>query len=161
MANHGFVTTRKHLTVEKIDADIRRLAAHYFGPAAAAEGPEDCDGMLASWWIYFNDDDNEGFSVWLMTKRKLEFRHPLGSYGLRRWGQQIFTEELAAKYEGRISDQGWEGYERPDVEKINTYRKWVDLMLSCCGEPAETHLRGEYFKHLGEIERGIPALGEF
>ena len=68
---------------------------------------------------------------------------------------------MAAKYEGRISDQGWEGYERPDVEKINTYRKWVDLMLSCCGEPAETHLRGEYFKHLGEIERGIPALGEF
>lgn len=128
MANHGYVTTRKHLSVEKVDAAIREIVTKHFGDEITKieAGPGEGGDIKHSWWIEFCDDEYRGFSVWLMSQRKLEFRHPLGM-GVERWAQHIMVEELALKFEGMISDEGVPG-ERwaPEVDKIGTFYKWTN-----------------------------------
>ena len=160
MANHGFITTRKFLKTEKIDADIREFVKKHFGDLADVEGPgEGWEGVRADWQIQFKGDDYSSFSVWLQTQRKLEFRHP--RVRLSRWAQALVQEELATRYDGMISDEGVEGRWKPDVEKLNTYRKWVNLMTSHTPRLARPMLRKLYTNQVPENLRSIPSFGKF
>jgi hypothetical protein len=158
MANHGYTTTKKHMTIEKIDADLREFSARHFGDIAEIEGPFDIQDELAGWLVKFNGCEYSTFQVWLHTRQKLEFRHPMG-FWVGYWGQSLFQHEMGEKYEGRISDDGYEGFSKPDTEKISTFTKYITLMVSMVpSEMGRRAARGLYTVHLDKEFKLMPSF---
>ena len=157
MANHGYTTTKKFMSIEKIDADLREFIARHCGGIAEVEGPFDLEDELAGWFVTFLDDEYERFSVWLHSRRKLEFRHPLGAK-VPYWAQALFQHEMAKKYNGRISDDGYEGSNDPDPEGMDTFTKYTDLMASIQPTAAARALtRRFYTMHLDKRYKEMPS----
>lgn len=142
MANHGYVTTRRHLTPEEVDQDIREIVKRRFNDIidvrfeknAPEPGKHEFRGTLFwnIWgcWVFEPKDEklkktsNYIFGAWLMSHRKLEFRHPHGDWSW--WGQMIVQDELAFKYDGIISDEGVEERWKVTQEKLDKYRHYKD-----------------------------------
>ena len=158
MANHGYVTTKKHMSIEKIDADLREFISRHCGGVATVEGPFDISDELAGWLVKFLDDDYATFQVWLHTRRKLELPHPMGA-NVPYWAQTLFQHEMAAKYNGRVSDDGYEGHAKTDPDRINTYTKYVDLMLShLTSKRAKAACRGMYNAFIDRKLKDMPSF---
>lgn len=143
MANHGFVTTRKTLTPEMVDRDIREIVERRFknkleikydkvSENSPKKGTYD---IWAGWEFHLpipskNDkrDWYYDFTAWIMSPHKLEFRHPHADWAF--WAQScVLQEELAYRYNGIISDEGvserWKS--SPErLKKYATYRKWLE-----------------------------------
>lgn len=145
MANHGFVTTRRILTPEAVNEDIREIVARRLKDEVtiefrtlsalpkktAHEGYESWD-IWALWHFEpkksptIKEPWHYGFEAWQMSHRKLEFRHPHGEWAW--WAQMIIQEELAYKYDGTVSDEGVEERWKitPQIlRKYQHYRDWV------------------------------------
>jgi len=153
MANHSYVTTSRNLTAAIITPLAQELLARYFGPVAVLRSDGD------QWQVTFTDARAHGFSFWLATRRKIEFRHPLGTF--YHWAQQVLIEEFAARLDGRIYHDGIQGPSQPDLAGINTYKKWLDALAKLAGP--DKKLRETLYRiHLSELSeplRSIPALG--
>lgn len=146
MANHGFVTTRRILTPEVVDKDIREIVKRRFKDEVEVtltkhsekpskhpfEGHEFWD-IWALWHFEpksraIKEDRRHSFSfeTWQMSHRKLEFRHPHGEWAW--WAQMTIQNELAYKYDGTISDEGVEERWKVTPERLKKYyhyRDWV------------------------------------
>lgn len=154
MANHGFVTTRKHLTGEKVDADLRVIVNRRFGNDFVVE-------YIPHWeqggWKIKPSGDSPWFfefTLWLAKRGTLEFRHPRSGWAY--WAQQTIQDELAILYNGTISDEGV--FEKWKVKKIEypTYESWFKMLnshlLENYKELYEARLKSE-FEFLPEILR--------
>lgn len=144
MANHGYVTTRRKLTPEQVDQDIREIVKRRFKGEVEVEYEKLSEkptkrrsegwefwNIWASWrfrpkseelWKKFGGE----FSTWIMSHRKLEFRHPHGDWAW--WAQMILQDELALKYGGTISDEGVSERWKVTPHMIRKYRhfkNWV------------------------------------
>lgn len=142
MANHGYVTTRRHLTPEEVDRDIREIVKRRFkdlievryektAPEPSTHNFRGTDfwNIWALWAFEPKDEklkktSNYIFEVWIMNRRKLEFRHPHGDWSW--WGQMTVQNELAYKYDGTISDEGVEERWKVDQKKLDKYRHYRD-----------------------------------
>jgi hypothetical protein len=142
MANHGYVTTRRILTPEEVDKDIREIVERRFKGHIDVEfkkllkdpkkssfrGYESWD--IWALWVFspkdkkFKKESRHCFEAWIMSQRKLEFRHPHGEWAW--WGQMIVQEELAYKYGGTVSDEGVEERWKVTPEKLAKYRHYKD-----------------------------------
>lgn len=125
MANHGFVTTRRKLTWEKVDADIREINERRFDNILSIEVEKERKKNAIHYYFLAPAGMHEfGFSIWLVSPHKLEFRHPHSQWGW--WAQVlVYTEELAAKYNGTISDEGVEEKWKGDPKKYPTFMSWT------------------------------------
>ena len=144
MANHAYVTTRRILTPEVVDQDIREIVTRRLKDEVTIEFKK--FGKLPkktsykgyeSWEIWalwrFEPKSQKikepwrfGFEAWQMSHRKLEFRHPHGEWAW--WAQMILREELAYKYDGILSDEGISDRWKATPEKLKKYahyRDWV------------------------------------
>jgi hypothetical protein len=135
MANHGFLTTRKQLTPEQVDRDIKEIIERRLGGIIKVtfdtyKDEPSKDGHWAGWQFKPKEGTvKEGhfeFGAWLNSRRKMEFRHPHGEWSW--WAQMILQQELALKYNGTISDEGveerWKVTPR-QIKKYFHYRDWV------------------------------------
>lgn len=100
MANHGFVTTKKRLTTDILEALVRKVNQDRFAGA-----------MIVS-----RNDRNvvveNGLFLWLASTRKIEIRDQVrGDYG--RWIENVVTNDIAIELDGTISSEGigdkWKG----------------------------------------------------
>lgn len=146
MANHGFLTTKKHLKPDIVDADIREIVSRRFNDKLIVKRDE-------TYWTIEpkdNDDYRFEFSINTVSTRKLEFRHPPSDWAF--WAQMVVHNELAVKYDGTISDEGVTEKWKMSPEKLKKYfhyRDWVDSRWKSSKSSAATKLICKKFELMG------------
>ena len=137
MANHSYVTTKKWMSVERVNDDLVDIMERRFKNIMKVDGPQDYEGILGS-WLMKPDIESEihhligeaaslhwAFSVWLVTRRQLEFRHPHNE--LSWWAQNEIKIEFCHKYDGKIYDTGIDKKWKPDPPPLHaSYRSWIE-----------------------------------
>jgi hypothetical protein len=125
MANHGYITSKKHFKEEQVLEDLKEINKRRFKNLLSIE--DSAYGDKGAWFISYQDkgwDYPRGFNIWIRSARKLEHRHS------RNWGfylEMIFSEELGAKYNGTMSDGGFSGTWKPEPEIYVSYRSWLEI----------------------------------
>jgi hypothetical protein len=128
MANHGFITAKKNLDKKQIALDLQEINERRFGGQLKIEDSE--WGDKGSWFISYQDKRIEypmGFNIWITSKRKLEHRH---SRGYAYYVELVFSEELGAKYNAIMSDEGHDDKWKPAPEKFAKFQDWIDIQYS-------------------------------
>jgi hypothetical protein len=124
MANHGYITSRRHFKAEQIEKDLQEINERRFKGYLTIQPDSGCSEK-GSWFVSYNDNlYTTGFNIWIESQRKLEHRHTSG------WGyyvELVFCEELGAKYDATMSDGGISDRWKPCPEKYPTYRAWLDI----------------------------------
>lgn len=145
MANHGFITTKTFLKKEKILEDLQEINNRRFKGLLKIEDSNWSN--KGSWFIGFQQEgwlNPEGFNIWIRSPKKLEHRHS------RTWAyylEIVFSTELAAKYDGILSDEGHDEKWKPDVKKYPTFQSWLD---SCYCNLKKNHPKS--FKQMVDLE---------
>lgn len=120
MANHGYVTTRKHLLADLINLDLMEINERVFKNKLTLTRD------ATNYWTFEYPNPPDGryysFPVQLTNKNKLEFRHQMGDWNF--WAQNQVAEELALKYNGLISDDGVSEKWKAE-NKTPHYKDWV------------------------------------
>ncbi len=128
MANHGFISSRKHFVKEQVILDLQEINERRFKGLLKIEDSN--WGKNGSWFISYHINGQDypvGFNIWIASKRKLEHRHSgMWAYYL----EIVFSEELGAKYNGILSDEGHNNKWKPDPNKYDSYRSWLDELYS-------------------------------
>jgi len=133
MANHGFVTTNKWLTQDKVKEDIEEIISRCFKNKI---------------FLVINGDNS--FSIgfeypwnitcWFENCHKVEFRNPAPDWCW--WIMFVIQNELAIKYNGLISDEGtgeekWKGI----PNKYPTFKSYLNGRFSHIKQPAKSALK--------------------
>ena len=121
MANHGFISSRKHFKKKDVTLHLHQINQKRFKGLLKIE--EDDDG----WSISYNDPTiykkPVGFGMWIRSPRMLEHRH---EFGWAFYLEIVFSHELGTIYNGTLSDECCEEKWKPDPEKYATYKKWLE-----------------------------------
>ena len=126
MGNLAFVSSRKNLRPEDVDALLREVNHRRFGDYFRIERPYD------TVWSFHPPEDEPGF-LWEFylrdTLRKISSNHPF-RVAWQYWAWHVFQHEMAAAWNGRLSDEGGEGTWAPDLAKYAKFEDWQDLWYS-------------------------------
>jgi len=140
MANHGYVKTRKMMSVEKINQLLDELNQANFKGNLKIEyhkGDEHSWGPHV-WMLEYPCEDkksNWGTRVcWLNTARSFEMRHG-GGGDFIWWIDSLILDTLAVKFNGRISDDGVSGSWPGEPEKLQTYEDYIERRFDHCKNP--------------------------
>jgi len=122
MPTHCFIRTEKHLIAGEVEQDLKDIIHRKFKDLLRLEchisNNEICD-----WDIRF--DQVHGFPVCLKTNEKLEFTHPNDAWSY--WAQSVVEDELAIKYNGKMSDEEYPRQEiKPAPECHATFKKYLE-----------------------------------
>lgn len=126
MANHGFITSKKNFNAEQIRKDLDEINQRRFKGLLKIENSQ--WGTKGSWFISYKSDDQEhphGFNIWITSLRKIEHRH---THGWAYYVEIVFSEELAAKYNGTISDEGISDKWKANPLKYPSYGAWLMVL---------------------------------
>ena len=74
------------------------------------------------------------------------------------WAQLLFQHEMAKKYDGYVTDDGYEGKTDADPDKMNTYKKWVELQLSIHSAGSRLVLRPFHYMDLDPRYKKTPSF---
>src|SRR5208282_1954153 len=115
MANHGFITTKKNLNAKRVLEDLKEINQRRFKGLLKIEDSN--WGSKGSWFVSYQDPKAnfpQGFNIWLTSARKLEHRH---THAWAYYLELSFAEELGAKYNGTMSDEGHDKKWKPNPKK--------------------------------------------
>lgn len=118
--NHCFASSQRVLTGDVLHEAIVEINQRRF--AGIYEVIREGD----NWRIHHELGYNYGFSCWLRTKRKVEFRPEMGDWA--HWVTAVFQAEIAAKFKGKCSDEGIPDIWVPDMGKFLTFKAYWDLI---------------------------------
>jgi len=120
MSNHAFVTSYKHFNGDQIEKDIQEILIRRFNNKIGYTRKNNY------FEIGFGDEPKHpwSFTMWIASRRKLEFRHPNGDWN--HWIFSVVQDELACKYGGMISDEGVGGRWRGEQYRHPTFRSFLD-----------------------------------
>jgi len=131
MANHGYITSRKHFDAEQIENDLREINERRFKSLLTIEPDSEWkDGK--SWFISYKDKTwewPEGFSIRIVSPQKMMHQHECG------WALYlgiVFSNELGAKHNATMSDECDDGEWEPHPSKYPTYKDWVEYSWKWC-----------------------------
>lgn len=129
MANHGYGTLKKKITVEKLDGILRQINMMRFKNVFSISYGFESDGDCI-WTVEYKDGSwkKSGlrfFQIWLeMGGRKIVWPH--ASSGFRWWLQETFAQEATKVFGGIVSDDGCEGSWEPEfAKKYPTLKDWM------------------------------------
>ena len=130
MANVTWITTRKHLTAERVGKDMRRLVAEKFGDAGKVTVP-DCpdhpDDPPGFWDVVVPFEElDAGCSVTLKTRNRVTFK--AFGYEISDWFGTWLRNELGVLYGGMCGGEDADARWEPDNTKYRTYRQYVETM---------------------------------
>lgn len=125
MANHCFVTTKKPMKSDQIQALVEELNSKFLHNNLQIERDD-------SFWRvkYVSGGEIYGYrSFWLKTSRTFEMRHcPGGDF--MWWIGWLLVNEIAVQFDGSITDEGVDGKWKGVKGKYNDFRKFLDRMKS-------------------------------
>lgn len=126
MANHGFVSSKKHFKAKQVAKDLQEINERRFKGLLKIEDSH--WGENGSWMISYQVEGHSypfAFNIWIASPRKLEHRH---THGWAAYVEIVFAEEIGAKYNGDMSDEGVSGKWKPNPNKYSSYKAWLDLL---------------------------------
>lgn len=118
--NHCFASSQRVLTGDILHEAIVEINQRRFDNIYEIIREGD------NWQIHHELGYNFGFSCWLRTKRKVEFRPEMGDWA--HWVTAVFQSEIASKFKGKCSDEGVQDIWAPDMEKFPTFKAWWNLL---------------------------------
>lgn len=140
MANHGYVKTRKVMTVEAINQLLDELNKNHFKNGLKIEyhkGDEHSWGPHV-WMLTYPSKDHDGDwgsrVCWLNTSRSFEMRHGGGSDFIW-WIDSLILATLADRFNGKVSDDGVGGSWPGEAQNIDTFKKYNDRRLAHVKDP--------------------------
>jgi hypothetical protein len=131
MGNHGFVTTKKWLTGDRLEKDLKEIIEERFQNKVPYTREDD----------YFEIGFNYPwkFGCWIENCHKVEFRNPNADWCW--WAMAVIQNELALRYNGLISDEGvgekWKGV----ANKYPTFRNYIEARLAHMKNPTKWILK--------------------
>lgn len=138
MANHAYVTTKKHMTPEKVRAVLDRLNKDIFFNCLEIEDATYWDDE-PGWIITIKGEDSQYQyrQCWLNSRRSFEIRHG-GGISFLWWVDQRIQDEISKVFDGRVKDDGGEGwnevlttwgmadsYPEHIKQSIESYKEWA------------------------------------
>jgi len=121
-----FMQTDALLTPEMIERDLMNIIHNRFNDLFRIE-VHSTNGEICDWEIIFDSVYN--FPICLRTEHKLEFMHPDNYFSL--WIQLIFEDELAIKYNAKMTDEEYPRQEiKPDCEHHITFKKFLETIMT-------------------------------
>jgi len=126
MANHGYISSKKHFNKKQVALDLQEINERRFKGLLKIE--DGYCGSKGAWFISYQDKDKEyskGFNIWIASARKLEHRH---THVWIYYTELVFAEEMGAKYDGIMSDEGINDKWKPCPKKYPTYKAWLDIL---------------------------------
>ena len=146
MANHGFITTRKNLTIDHLMAMINEINLVRF-KGKLSVSLRDSVAIIA-----LSESETMEIPFWLASKRKIETRHSFnGDMGW--WVSSVFTNEIALKIGGTISDEGVSEKWKGSPDQYPTLKSWLDSIYRTRLSKAMALQSARRFKHLREFIR--------
>jgi hypothetical protein len=148
MANHGWITARKNLKPQEVLKDLQEINERRFKGLLTITETELGEG---GWSIDFNQEGRvglNGFDIWICSPRKLEHRH---ANGWAFYLEVVFTNELGAKYDATLSDEGIDDKWKPNPKKYPTYRAWLDVLHSTLKKKKSIKYK-QFYKEIIDIE---------
>lgn len=136
MANHAFVTTKRHMTPEKVRAVLDRLNQEIFFGCLEIEDTMYSDDE-PGWFIHVKgESEYQVRQCWLNNRQSFEIRHGGGSDFLW-WVDQRIQDEISKVFDGRVKDESGSGYDEvltswgmPDSypeyinKRVESYKQW-------------------------------------
>lgn len=135
MANHAYITTHHRLTKDRVFQDLQEINQRRF--KGLLEVKDSDWSKKGSWFICHPQTPTRGFNIWLTSQRKLEYRH--GSNWVF-YTEVIFSEELGAKYDGRMSDDGCPERWQPRPDKYPSYQAYLEHQYRDCPQEIRERL---------------------
>lgn len=129
MSNTSWVTTRKHLTIDRLIEDTKDILAVRNLDMEVVKNPKFNEVVIEVKLPH----DMRKFRFWLMNKNRIEFSHG-ESRGVHylEWLFSIIQNDLCVKYSGWIRDEGLGPEETIPAypNKHPTFASYVDMRLS-------------------------------
>ena len=117
MANHGFVTTKKWLTGDRVEEALKDILEERFESKIPYKRTNDYFEIgFECPWV---------FGFWVENCHKLEFRHASPEWCW--WVMCVIQNEFAIRYNGLISDEGVEEKWKGEPNKYPTFRSWIAI----------------------------------
>jgi hypothetical protein len=137
MANHAYVTTKKHMTPEKVRSVLDRLNTELFFDCLVITDTVYDDGT-SGWHICIKGESEYVLrQCWLNSRRSFEIRHG-GGTDFIWWVDQRIQDEISKVFDGRVKDDGGDGWDEvltswnmadsyPEhiKRRIESYKKWA------------------------------------
>jgi len=129
VGNLSYVSSRKNLTVEGVEAQLHEINERRFGGYFTIKRSDPESYIGADGWEFWCDawDKSALFGYRLASKRKIEGGHARPSWRWADWCVAVFENELGAAWKGRISDDGVPETWAPVADKFPTFREWQDM----------------------------------
>lgn len=130
MANHGYVTSRKHIRKEMVDRALAKINDKFLFGEMKIEyyKPEAGDTFSThAWNVTFENSDGKEFasrSFWIPygKPRTFEIRHG-GGGDFIWWVDLLIRNAVAAECDGMISDDGCDGKEPAETSPSLPFRE--------------------------------------
>jgi len=131
MANHGYVTTRKHMKAEVLTEFFNDINSKYLFDEFNVEY-SDCRNNPGAWgkhvWDFQHKRNEKIYKVcWLNNPRSFEIRHG-GGGNFVWWLDSLITNEVACFYDGNIGDDGYQGKEKGKPGLYQVYKDYAYYM---------------------------------
>jgi len=124
MSNHGFVKTRKFMSVEKIDQMLVELNQRVFRGNLQIERFDGNEWLVS---YYSGGREYASRAFWLNTSRSWEIRHSGGNGDFAHWLDCVLTNEISVRFDGNITDEGiserWKGKPRKNDDFLVFLRR--------------------------------------
>lgn len=128
MANHGYITTKKHLTTELLTAALNKISRERFGGKIRVEGPfPDAEDNWGHGTHLVHVAEGVSYPVWLSSHRKIEICHGPGTI-VYWWVETVIINDLAVAFNGDISDDGVGRMGKGEPGKYPTFTSYLDAM---------------------------------
>jgi hypothetical protein len=121
MGNITTIKTRRKLKYEDVTADLREINQRRF------DGLLDIQEMAPDGWRIGYVDMY--WELWKSPTQKGWLTHKHGRHWLC-WVDMVYSNELAIKYNAKVSDEGVEGSWKGEPDKYPTCESWFEAMIS-------------------------------
>lgn len=139
MSAHCYIKIEKCLIAQEIERDLKEIIHRRFKDLLRLECHIN-ENEVCDWDVRY--DDTHRFPVCLKTNGKLEFTHPDDAWSY--WAQSVVEDELAIKYNGKMSDEEYPQQElRPAPEIHENFTRYLE---------AATHHSSQWKKAIIAIE---------
>lgn len=119
MANNAYVTIKGLFDVDALSDDLRDLNERYWNDLVLIDRRD-------SGWMLSVEGFPQRLHVQLKSRRRLQVRHSCGT--LFWWIDTLLREAIAAKYNGKVSDDGVPGKTVGEPDKLATIEQYVRLL---------------------------------
>ena len=137
MANSGYVVFQKEIpSLEQIKEDVKEILKKFPNHTITFTQDEDSWSKEGTWVVSFKENDYLSLVFWISkfkNKKCIEFRHGHSS-SFSWWVEAELREGIGRKYNAKIADDAYSGYEKPSQKSFKTIKEYFFWSHHCNGD---------------------------